>query len=172
MRRLVVCALVLLATGCGATSFEVSFGGSTGSIESVASDLIEGELSDQIGVALEPDCPEVTDPGVGSTFTCTGTTPDGEVIEFAGVVDREDHIDVTSTNLLLADQLDGWESVAAESVAAEIEVEVTVDCGDRFVVFDASFEMRCSIRDQAGDSADLRITITDLDAGDFRWVIE
>lgn len=173
MRRLLApFVLALLLSACSGANFEISFGGNTGSIESVAAALIEGELSDELGVALDADCPEVDDPGIGATFECTGTTPDGEVVIFDGVVDREDHIDVSSRNLVLGEQMVGWEDSAAESATETVGGPVTVDCGDDDVIFAAEpYELSCVAEDQFGETATMIITITDMDAGTFDWAI-
>ncbi|MEM9467335.1 MAG: hypothetical protein AAGA90_18315 [Actinomycetota bacterium] len=174
VRRPAVLALTLalLATACGSASFEISFGGGSGSVEEAAAFLIEGELADQLGEPLTASCPEVADPEVGVTFDCTGTTEDGLVIDFAGIVDREDHIDLNSTNLIVADRVPDWELGLADSVSATIEAPVTVDCGERFLVLGDPAEFVCELSDELGEFADLRVTITDFEAGDFSWVIE
>lgn len=164
-------SLLLVATACGSTSFEVSFGGGTGTVEEAAVFLIEGELADQIDAPLVADCPEVPDPEVGTTFTCTGTTEDGEVIDFAGVVDREDHIDLNTTNVIVAERVPDWATVTEASVAETVGFAVTVDCGDRFIVLDNA-GMTCEVTDPDGLTAVLRFSNVDLDAGTFDWVIE
>ena len=167
-----VVAVVLTASACGSTSFEVSFGGGSGTVEEAATFLIEGELADQVGAPLIADCPEVPDPEVGTEFTCTGTTEQGDVITFAGIVDREDHIDLNSTNLIVADRVAAWEDGVAASVGETLGFAVTVDCGDRFVVLDETGEIPCRVTDEFGEQARLVVTVTDLDEGDFSWAIE
>ena len=171
VRRAAIAVVALIAAGCGSTNFEISFGGGSGTVEEAATFLIENDLSEQVGVPLAANCPEVPDPEVGTTFTCTGTTGDGRTIDFAGVVDREDHIDLNSTNLILADAVPGWASVAEESVANAVGFAVTVDCGDDFIVLDADAGWACSVADPQGVSTELRITNADRQAGTFDWAI-
>ena len=124
------------------------------------------------GEPLTADCPDVADPEVGVTFVCTATTDDGLVINFGGIVDREDHIDVNSTNLITADQLPEWVGVVEDSITETVGFDVTVDCGDRFVVLDDESGMTCTAIDPEGITADVRLTNVDLDAGAFDWVID
>lgn len=166
--------VVIVATtaACGSASFEISFGGGSGTVEEAATFLVENDLSEELGEVLVADCPEVPDPEVGSTFTCTGTTDDGLVIEFAGLVDREDHIDLNSTNLIVAQRVQEWAAVAEESVEGAVGFDVTVDCGERFIVLDDESGWSCTVTDPDGATADLLITNADLDAGTFDWVID
>lgn len=167
-----VLGVIALTAACGSASFEFSFGDGSGTVEEAATYLVENDLSEQIGEVLTADCPAVPDPEVGTTFSCTGTTDDGVVIEFAGIVDREDHIDLNSTNLIVADQLPGWAAVAEESVESTVGFDVTVDCGERFVVLDDDSGWSCEVTDPDGVTAALRITNADLDAGTFDWVLD
>ena len=164
----------VIAASCGSASFEVSFGGGTGSVEEAAAFLIEGELADQVGTTLVADCPPVDDPDVGTTFTCTATTETGEVIEFDGIVDREDHIDLNSTNLVVADAVPDWEALVEGSVEETVGVDVVIDCGDGFIVLDANDQMTCEVSDPTGANADapILIDVDDLDQGTFRWEID
>lgn len=158
-------ALGLLASACGGASFEFSIGGV--SVEDAAVTLIEDDISAQVGMALEADCPAVPDPDVGTEFSCTATTPDGAVIEFAGLIDEEDHIDLSSTNVIRADRLDVWERSGAGAVSELIGGPVEIDCGPDAVVLDPASEMTCVGTDQFGEAAPIIYTITDLDAGDY-----
>ncbi len=156
---------LLVATACGGASFEFSIGGA--SVDEAAEALIEGELAEQLGAALDADCPPVADPGVGTEFACTATTPSGDIIGFSGLVDEEDHIDVSSTNVIRADRLDVWEVSGGEVVSELIDGPVDIDCGSEMIVLPASFEMTCTGTDQYGDEASIIYRITDLAAGDY-----
>ena len=170
-RAAVVLALLVLAPSCASASFEISFGGRTGSVDEAATFLIEGELADQLGEPLTADCPEVPDPEVGSTFVCTGTTTDGREIEFAGVIDREDHIDVNTTNLITAETVPELAAIAERSVEATVGFDVTVHCGETFIVLDEGAATVCDVTDPGGVTAELHLTDIDLVDETFDWEI-
>jgi hypothetical protein len=164
-----VLASVALAAGC---SGDVSFSIGGQSVEDAAVELIEGELADGIGLGeLEADCPEVPDPEVGTEFGCTATTPDGAVIDFAGTVDREDHIDVETTNVIVADALGTFEAAGIDLVneteGAALDASA-MDCGDASIVIPADGAIDCTLTDpSSGELYDATYTITDLSTGAF-----
>ena len=103
MRRSVLTVMVFgLATGLSACSANVEFSIGGQPPEDAAVDLIEGELSDDLGLAMTGECDDVDDPEVGVSFECTGTTDDGRVVEFDATIDEEDHISVFSVNVVNA----------------------------------------------------------------------
>lgn len=157
-----VAGAALMASGC---TTEFSIGGQ--SLESAGEGLIEGELADEWGEELDATCPEITDASVGATFTCTATTPTGETMNFAGVVDAEDHILLDSTNAILVQRLRAYEEAAAELLAPQIGAELTVDCGTENVILGQDMELTCTGTDEFGDSAPIIFSMTDLVAGDF-----
>jgi hypothetical protein len=164
---MIVVALALSACG-GSASF--SFGGKD-SPETVAEDLIEGELSDQLGFgALVASCESPGTSDVGTTFTCTGTVG-ATTIDFAAEVDREDHVSVVSTNVLLASDLVALETAAVQVLNDQFDLglpEGAVDCGDSAVVLNTANEMVCALTDPGnGDIYDATLTITDMDQGTF-----
>lgn len=160
---------VAVAGLVGACSAEFSIGGQ--SPEDAAVDLIEGELSDELGVAMTGECDDVDDPEVGVSFDCTGTTDDGDVVEFVTLIDDDDHISVDSVNLVTAEGVPQYEAAAAEALTEQAGVTLDpadVDCGDDPVIFDSSMTMPCTVTDPSnGDVYDATLTVTDLEAGLF-----
>ena len=75
LRRGGYCGLagvLLLAAGCSTTEPDAA-----------AVELIEGDLSEQIGLgALTGECDEPSTTSTGDEFACNGTTETGEVINF------------------------------------------------------------------------------------------
>jgi hypothetical protein len=165
----------MLALGAAVTagcSGDISFSIGGQSIEDAAVELIEGDLAEGIGLgALEATCPEVADPAVGTEFDCTATTPDGAVIEFAGLVDREDHIDVQTTNVVVADAIGTFEAAGID-VINETE-GTTLDasamaCGDSSIIIPDDGAIGCELTlPDTGEVYDAVYTINDLATGDF-----
>lgn len=140
--------------------------------ELLAVDLIEGELASGLGIEMAATCPTEIDTTVGTEFTCTGETPDGHVVQIAGLVDEPDHIDLNTTNLLRGDVMVRLEDAAAAVLEPETG-PVVLDCGREAVVLDADSKMRCDIASADGtETAIAVLTITDLDTGDFTIDIE
>jgi hypothetical protein len=158
-----------MAAGCSG-DFSFSIGGQ--SVEDAAVELIEGELAEGIGLGeLEADCPEVADPEVGTEFDCTATTADGVVIEIAGLVDREDHIDLQTTNVIVADALTTFEAAGIDLVnqteGATLDPSA-MDCGDSSIVIPADGVIGCTLTDpSSGQLYDAVYTIDDFATGDF-----
>ncbi|MGA9276922.1 DUF4333 domain-containing protein [Ilumatobacter sp.] len=138
-----VSALLVTAAGC---SF--SIGGK--SPESAGEELIEGELSEKLGVDLtDADCTEPADDEPGEEFTCTATTPDGETITFQGVVETDDEIFVAASNVIIAEEMAVVEEEAAAVLGPEVGVEIDpsqVECPEETTVLDGD-ELRCEIVD-------------------------
>jgi hypothetical protein len=170
-RRLAV-VLVMGAAVTAGCSGDISFSIGGQSVDDAAVELIEGELADGIGLgALEADCPEVSDPEVGTEFGCTATTPDGDVIEFAGLIDREDHIDVNTTNVIVADAIVNIEAAGIDLVneteGATLDASA-MDCGDASIIIPADGVVECTLTDtSSGDLYDAVYTVTDVATGDF-----
>ncbi len=140
-----------------------------------ATGLIEGELSETFGLGtLEGSCEEPENEDVGSTFVCTGTTGD-QVIEFLATIDREDHVNVASTNVLLAEDMPTLEVAAVDALNTEFDFGLApddIDCGTELVVLDASQELVCGLTETAtGDVYDATLTITDISQGAFDIVV-
>ena len=162
-------ALALVAAGCSG-SVDFSIGGQ--SPERAAEVLIEGELADQAGLGeLDATCPDVADPDVGTEFVCTATTSDGQEIEFVTLIDREDHIDVNSTNVILGGRLPEFETAGAEALGRQFGVRLppgTIDCGDAAIVLAGPLEFVCAFNDpDTADVYDITFELPDLNSGDF-----
>jgi len=168
--RLVVAALSASAM-LGACSADASFRIGGESVEDAAAELIETEITEQVGLDLDANCPTVENPEVGTEFTCTASTDDGRTVEFDGVVDRENHIDLKTTNLINAEVLAAFEASAADKVEQETGVAVTVDCGDSAVVLDSNDEMTCSV-EGGGSVRDLILTVPEPNTGQFNLRME
>ena len=169
MKRLlpVLAVGVLAASACSA---EFSIGGA--SPKSAAEKLIESEISTQLGLAtLDATCDDVDDPGVGSSFACTATTDDGRIVNLVTVIDREDRIDVSTTNALGPDDLSTLEAAGAQALSEQVGVELAadlIDCGDEVILLPADGVMVCAFSDPDSDDVyDATYEITDLDTGTF-----
>lgn len=136
--------------------------------QGAATTLIEGELAEQIGLGpLRADCEVPENSEVGSTFTCTATTDDGDRIELMTTFEPDDRIFVQTTNVLLADEVPRVEADAAASLGAETGVDLAptaVQCPDGAVVLDAADQMRCRITDPTdGTIYEMIVTMRDFD---------
>ncbi len=158
--------VVLITSGCSA---DFSIGGE--SIESAGEKLIEGEIAAGFGQELDATCPAVADAEVGMTFSCTATTPAGEVVNFTGLVDAEDHIELQSTNVVTVEGLVSLERAGADVLEPEINAKLDIDCGVDRVVLPDNNELICEGTDEFGDSAPIVFTITDTETGAFEVVI-
>ena len=91
------------------------------------------------------------------------------------LIDREDHIDVNSTNLIVADRLPDFEAAGADVIARQVGVQLppgTIDCGDAPVVFAGQLEFVCAFNDpDSADVYDITFELPDLDSGDFSVAI-
>ncbi len=162
--------MMFLMSGCsGSASF--SIGGQT--VEEAAEELIAGDLAELIGLGeLTPACPEVEDPEVGTTFRCTAETPAGQTIDFDGVVDEEDHINLEATNLVPAAPIEErfYEILDSQSPGSGLAPD-GVDCGDEMVVL-VDRQMTCEVR--VGDATPriATLTITDVSTRNFEFAFE
>jgi hypothetical protein len=113
-------------------------------------ELINGELGEQLELGpLEPECGEPASLESGETFTCTATTEGGDTIEFDGIVESDDGIFMSSSNVIYADDLMTLEAAAVQSTATEFEVDpatLTVDCPDENTILDDD-TVTCEITD-------------------------
>lgn len=161
-----IAGLALLFTACGSGSIDFSIGGQ--SPEAAAEELIETELADELGLELDAECEDLEDPEVGSTFNCTGTTTDDQVAEFSAEIDREDHIDVNTTNVVSPDGMLLIEQSAGEALGEQVGVAVTIDCGGATtVILDEEATLDCTA-DDGTNQRDAVVIITDPATGQFR----
>lgn len=170
--------LLLLATGmlimaaCGG-SISFSIGGE--SVEDAAEDLIEGELADGLGLGeLSAACEDVDEPQVGSKFSCLATTENGQVVKIDGEVDREDHINLLTSNYISVDGLRSLETIAEESLREQNGLEViddAIDCGNDPIVFGDDAAILCAITDPTGAVFDFHIRDIVTQPVDFNYEI-
>ena len=160
----VAAPIILVSLIASACSGSVSFSIGGQSPEDAAESLIEGELSDQAGVELAAACDDLEDPGEGDSFNCTGTTPDGRIIEF--VVDiGEDEVFANSTNLLVPDAVPDFEQSVIDALNANAGLNLpagSLDCGDGALIVPQDKNVVCRLSDpNSTDIYDTTITITD-----------
>ncbi|MEZ5281725.1 MAG: hypothetical protein R2770_14790 [Acidimicrobiales bacterium] len=169
--RQILPIVALLASAGAACSGSVDFSIGGKSPEDVAVELIEGELSDQIGVELTGECPELEDPEDGAVFECQGLAADGRVVHFEATIDEaEEMVNLVSTNVVSPDNLSLLEADAArllgEQVGADLPAE-NYDCGDGPTIVPDSGELDCALTDPSnGDVYDSVLTL-DLQTGSF-----
>ncbi len=115
--------------------------------------LIEGELAERIGLGPLPASCEGTGLDAGRTFTCTAEPADHPTIRFVATIsDDGDGIDLTSTNLLLAEQIERIEAFAAALIAEDTGRPIEPDrfeCADASVVIAAGEVLDCLVTDPA-----------------------
>jgi hypothetical protein len=113
-------------------------------------ELIEGELGEQIGLSfVDAECTEPVDEEVGTPFTCTAATDDGQTVTFAGVIDPDDSIFVAASNVITGDEMSRVEAEAVRATALEFDADpatLTVDCPDETTVLDDS-RITCVLTD-------------------------
>lgn len=159
--RTALVALVALA-GLGAAC-----GSATADPAEQAEALIETELADQAGLGpLVAACADAEGVGAGDTFTCTGTTEDGRVVEFTAEVEEGGAGEVTSTNLATPDDIPRLTAEAARVLGEENGVQLppeAMTCDDsRGLIIEAGATLDCTVVDpRSGDELDAVITITD-----------
>lgn len=159
--------LVLFATACSA---EANFTVGGISVEDSGKNLIEGELASLLSIELEAVCPALEDPEVGSTFECTGTTPDGRIAKFEGVVDSDDSINVVSTNVIQAELVPNVEDAAVNALEPQTG-PVEVNCGTETLILDSEESVTCAISDGA-ETRDVLLTFSSLDPIQFNASIQ
>lgn len=166
--------LVVGALAVTACSAEFSIGGT--SPKKAAEALIESEIPGQLGLtSLDATCDDVDDPEVGTVFECTATTEDGRLVRLTTVIDREDHIDITTVNALNADDRARLEASGADVLGTQVGVELdadSMDCGDDVVILADDGIMVCAFRPPGTDDVfDATYEITNLDTGTFNLKI-
>lgn len=173
--RLVLIAAAALVVG--ACSAEVNIGTRSTEASEEAVRLIEGRLADQAGLGpLTADCPDVDDLEAGSSFDCTGTTEDGEVVEFTATVTDDGAGEVNSTNLITPDGIPRLAAegarVLAEQNTFDLPADAVVCDDDRGLVLTAGATLDCAVTNpQTGELVPAVITITDPSTGGFEIVL-
>lgn len=161
----VVFSICLLAVGC---STSLSIGGQT--VDAAAVSLIESDLAEEFDLPLEATCPTVDNAAVGSEFECTATDPEGRTLEFDVLVDAEDHIEVSSINVVRADALADIEAELDSRLVDVADEPLLSDCGDDTVILGESREMVCQIGTSAEPSLTTAdVTVVDTTTGEMRF---
>lgn len=130
-------------------------------------ELIEGELSDQIGLGpLEADC-QGRSLGPGDTFSCTGVPAGKGVISFVATISQDGQgVDLATTNLLLADQVEQIETFAASLIAEDTSLPIgneDFECADNSLVVSAGETIDCLITDPTDQTIHtVAVTVDDL----------
>lgn len=159
-------ALVTSAAGC---SGSISFGTSPDDrYLEAGKELIEGDLADQIGLGpLEATCTG-EDLEAGDTFDCTATAGGLEPIRFVGTVDDdEDGVNLSSVNLLLADQVEQVEAFSASLIADQTSVAIGpehFECSDGSIIIENGQILDCLLTDPTdGTVYEAPVTVQDLE---------
>lgn len=163
-RALSAAALVaLIATAC---SGEVSVGGSAAAPSEEAVDLIEGSLAEEAGLGpLTAECEDTSDIEPGEVFTCTGTTEDGDVVEFVGEVSEDGGGSVNSTNLATPGDIPDLADEAARILQEQNDLEVlpAMTCDDsRGLILESGSSLDCDVTNPvSGEQVSAVVTIID-----------
>jgi len=167
--KIIAVAAAVAVTGA-ACSGNISFSIGGMAPEAAAVELIEGDLAEQLGIALAAECDELEDAKEGDSFTCTGTTDDGRIVDF-GIEIGADEVVADSLNLLTADAVPGLEQAAIDALTAEFGLEIpagSLDCGDGPLIVPTDKSFLCRLSDWTTDDVfDTTITITDQANWDF-----
>ena len=162
----VLAAMAAVASGCSGGLPLV--GGDDGRYLEAGEDLIEGDLADQIGLGpLQASC-RGRGLGPGDAFACTALSGTQPPIEFVATIsDDGESVDLTSANLLLADQVQQIESFAASLIAQDTGRPVTAEsfeCADSSLVVAPGAVVDCLVTDPTdGTIFDVAVTVDDLD---------
>jgi hypothetical protein len=159
--------VTVVATACGV---DLPFGADDDDRRylTAGQELIEGELTDRIGLGpLEAAC-EGRGLGPGETFACTATSPGRPPIEFVATIsDDGEGVDLASTNLLLAEQVEQVEDFAASLIAEETTLPIDGDdfeCADASIVVGPGEVIDCLVTDPIDQTIHaVSVTVDDLD---------
>ena len=162
MTKTLLCAVgvVALMAGCSASATNY---------QEAAEKLIGSELSDQLAMSsLDGHCEEPSSNDVGTTFSCTATSADGETIRFEAEIKPDEKVFVTTTNVLSAERLAQIEAEAAriltEQVGQDLPAE-NIDCGDTAIVAESGAPFVCALTDPSSSEVyDAKITLDDVES--------
>lgn len=160
-----VLAVVVLSGCSGSFSFGTS---SDDRYLNAGKELIEGDLADQIGLgSLDATCVG-TELEAGDTFDCTATAGGLEPIRFVGTVDAdEEGVNLSSTNLLLADQVEQVEAFSASLIAEQTSVAIEpqhFECADTSIIIENGGILDCRLTDPTdGTIYQAPVTMQDLE---------
>ncbi|MGI9598592.1 MAG: hypothetical protein ACR2QK_20675 [Acidimicrobiales bacterium] len=156
---------ILILAGC---SGSFSFGTSPDDgFLSAGEELIEGELADQIGLGpLDATC-SGQDLSAGDTFECSASAGGLSPIRFIGTINAaEDGVNITSSNLLLAEQIEEVEAFAAGLIEEQTSTPIgaeNFECADSSLIISSGEVIDCLVTDPAdGTVYEAPVTIDDL----------
>ena len=157
-------ALVVLA-GAAASCGSSGDGPGAAATADRAQAQIEDELVDDVGLGpLTADCDPPADARPGTPFACTATTGDDQVVQFAAQLVEPGKVEVRSTNLLSARDL---ERTAVEVLSTQTNVALEEDAltcpTEPVLVVDVGTTVACELanpRSRATDQAVITITAT------------
>jgi hypothetical protein len=102
-----------------------------------ASGVIEGDLADNLSIeALEATCEDPSSKDVGTMFTCTATTPEGDELTFNAEIRDDEQVFVYTTNydrvarILIEGQLAS--SLGVDELTATCDEPASKDVGTTF----------------------------------------
>ncbi len=165
-RPLAVIGLAGLLAGACSGSFSFGTSSDDGFLNA-GKELIEGELADQIGLGpLEATCTG-EDLEAGDTFSCTATPGGLSPIQFVGTInDEETGVNISSTNLMLAEQVEEVEAFAAALIEEQTSTPIgaeNFECADTSLVITSGEVINCQVTDPAdGTVYEAPVTIDDL----------
>jgi hypothetical protein len=159
MRRLLLPGLLALLVGACSASEK--------NYHDAALKVIQGDLEGQLGMGtLEASCEDPPSNHVGTTFSCTANTRDGETVRFSAEIESGKKILVNTTNVLTTENLARVEQEAARILTEQVGQELpatAVDCGNRPIVAESGRPFVCALTDpQTGAVFDTQITLDDV----------
>lgn len=163
---LAFCLAAMLALAACSGSFSFGTSSDQGFIDA-GEELIEGELAEQIDLGpLDATC-SGEDLTAGDTFECTATPGDLNPIRFVGTInDDEDGVNISSTNLMLAAQVEEVEAFAASLIEQQTSTPIgaeNFECANTSLIITDGEVMDCRVTDPAdGTVYDAAVTIDSL----------
>lgn len=144
--------LLLAGSAAGGCSGSLNFGGSSDNgFTTAGEELIEGELADGIGLGpLDASC-SGEELSAGDTFECSAAAGGLGDIQFIGTInDQGDRVNITSTNLLLAEQVEEIEAFAASLIEEQTGSPIGADnfeCADSSLIVASGETIECLVTD-------------------------
>lgn len=165
MRRLLPIAVLLFAAAC-ASPEPFSIAGQ--SVEAAASQQIEGAIADDFGMPLVATCPVVSGPAIGAEFICSASTSSGQVINFEGIVQGVDELDIAATNVVSGTALNEVRDQLAADLSASTGYEIAVECPTGMITMDTPVVTCLASTPAQPDASPINVTFTDPRLGSYR----